>query len=356
MAAAQVAIGHFAKHHLLVLLPALKPAYWFLRPGSFSVEALFLLSGFLLQMSRGPGSGPFSWREHGRFLFDRLLRFYPVYVVALIAAIPVYFAQAAWLPPDRVLPAVPPLSLISEFLMVQAWTPKLIYLYHWNLPDWSVSVLWLICIVAVPVLHGVLQWRKPFFHLSIAIAIVVTFGLLRTGWGYWPLEPARVALPFCAGAFLFGFYRDRPRMPSWLPNVGALFAAGGTIACLYWYSHTRDPSFAAAGAMLGVILIVVALFYPPTWLSELLSRPPLVYLGKISYSLYLTHYVAEKFIGFALPSSKYAGAPLAARLALVALDAGIVLLAAIAAFYGVEKPCEQWRRERRRRLRGAAAA
>lgn len=131
--------------------------------------------------------------------------------------------------------------------------------------------------------------------------------------------------------------------PTWITNhrhirelLSFVGLAGILVPCFLYTGQTPFPGLAALPCCAGTALIVwansrVELDTPPTSLGRLLAMRPVVFIGLISYSLYLWHWPIFAF-------SKYylAGEPpaLGCRIALVAL--GLVL--AILSWRFVETP------------------
>ena len=85
------------------------------------------------------------------------------------------------------------------------------------------------------------------------------------------------------------------------PIANALGVLG--LAMIVWsvMAFTREtpfPGFAAVLPCVGAALVIHATFTVPTWIQRLLSQPPAVFIGKISYSLYLWHWPLLAFAAY----------------------------------------------------------
>jgi len=105
----------------------------------------------------------------------------------------------------------------------------------------------------------------------------------------------------------------------------------------------------------GTLAIVFTLFGLVYVLARLGDRPhrcwvakPLVYLGEVSYSLYMTHTLAQKVLYRVLPSSRFESSDWVIRTAVAAAYAAAIVACCLASYYLVERPCRRWFRRRLR--------
>lgn len=87
LAAVWVVTYHFANPEHRAVASALRPLLWIFERGDFAVPLFFILSGFILVYSYHDRFLKFSWAEYRRFLWLRLARIYPAYIVALAAVV-----------------------------------------------------------------------------------------------------------------------------------------------------------------------------------------------------------------------------------------------------------------------------
>ncbi|HUO94200.1 MAG TPA: acyltransferase family protein [Rhizomicrobium sp.] len=113
----------------------------------------------------------------------------------------------------------------------------------------------------------------------------------------------------------------------------ALALAGAGLIAFATFFYTRDTPFPGAAALapcLGAALLIYAAQPGPTAASAVLSLSPLVFIGRISYSLYLWHwplYVFTRYLRYRDPAPAVVACLIAASFAL-----------AIASYYFVEQP------------------
>jgi peptidoglycan/LPS O-acetylase OafA/YrhL len=258
--------------------------------GRFGVQLFFLLSGYLitsLLLRERWIRGDINIRA---FYIRRILRIWPLYFFILLVA--VLWPWAGRLP----LPYfVGYLLLAGNWMTVMLGPPA----------SWA-SILWSVSIEE----QFYLSWplvikffsRKRCFH--VAVGLIVVANVARFYLAVGSLRP----------------YSVFPNTFAQLDSIGAgilcaivlkgsvpLFSTGKRLLLLYcglalligcgYFGRVESPLFVMAGypiATFGCLALFLAVC------GTLLSWRPLVYLGKISYGLYVYHVLALSLVGRAL--------------------------------------------------------
>ena len=249
--------------------------------GYLGVELFFVLSGFILShvYLHTFAEKRFSYRG---FLWARIARVYPLHIFTLLGVMALGLAAVAvgmsidgsvlsW----KTLPA--------HLLMVHAW--GFANEAGWNHPSWSISAEWF-AYLAFP-LFALAAWplrKRPW--LATAGAAIFLMGLYAAfeRLAGFPLTEAtfrwgalRIVPCFAYGCALYLVFRRAPVKPA---GPLALLAAAVMIASasvLAWDAIT----VLAAG------LLILALASIPDGRAGWLASRPAVYLGEISYSVYM---------------------------------------------------------------------
>ena len=289
--------------------------------GFVGVDMFFVLSGFLittllLREERATGRISLS-----AFYWRRALRILPAYLL-LLTAMSVYWIGIK----DRheLLPLVPYyLLFLANFLREQIPLMSV---------TWSLSVeeqfylLW-------PGLFLLARQRA----LPLLLALLVLAPLARVVvWILFPGERVGIdeEFPFVADALAAGcvvaLLCERvggERLAAWMPGWGYVLAAGTTLLAA---SFSEWPSFhlpiGASLVNVGIAVVLLGIVHRPfVLLKRWLDSAPLIYIGGLSYSLYLWQQL------FLDPDQ-----PLANRSLLLAI--GLAFLAAVASHRLVERP------------------
>jgi peptidoglycan/LPS O-acetylase OafA/YrhL len=318
-------------------------------PGGFlGVDAFFVLSGFLitsLLLSERERTGRISlarfWARRARRLLPALLLV--LVAVAVLARYTLAAEELAALRRD----ALAALGYVANWRMVYrggdyfAQTAAASPLQH----TWSLGIEEQFYL-AWPLLLVFLFRRRPAV-LAAAATGVVASGVATASLYRPAADPGRVyyGTDTRAGALLLGcalaaVLADRPvsqRSRRVIAVVGALGAVTVTGA---WLRASGGDAWLYRGGLTGLGLAVAAVLAhlvtaPDARAARVLSLPPLVWLGRISYGVYLWHWplflaLTADRLGFAGPG-------------LFAVRVAVTLLAATASYHLVERPIRDGR-------------
>lgn len=297
-----------------------------------AVALFFVLSGFVLAGSLARGN---SFVDQLQFWVKRIFRIHPPYVAALLAtwlasfayAVPAAKFATGWL---RLLAGI---QLDAEGLLASLAYPGAAggqLVVGWTL---GIEMTW-------SLLLPVLFWLALRTHWALPLALAA----LPLAFGGVPLF-ALYGAHFALGLALF---RERARVEAALSRLPVAATAALFVAALLSYSGpqllgwhvpglgilTTEVGHRASIALRlpGTALLIALALAVPWWRAALELRP-MLFLGRISYSLYLLHMgvliLATRWI---VPSN----AGRSALLVVVVLGASI---AVSAAFYrAVERP------------------
>lgn len=275
-------------------------AAW-LAAGYVGVDLFFVLSGFLLGLplaralqERGAAQAlrTFWWR--------RCLRVLPAYWAQIAVLLGVLAWQGAWPEPSA-------LSIGSHLLLATNLVPFQVALL--NPVYWSLPVEWNFYIILPLLIWAIARLRWPL-ALACVLFVAVCYRLacldtvfdvppesLLSWWaGSIHQLPARLdqfVLGMAAAALVGRGWGGGKLGDRWL--VGAML---GLLAYTAWigtrgdiYSRVELPWVLLQFTVLALLFaaLCVAAGGDSAWARRLLSPRPLVYLGTISYSLYLWH-------------------------------------------------------------------
>jgi peptidoglycan/LPS O-acetylase OafA/YrhL len=209
---------------------------------------------------------------------------------------------------------------------------------NWNYPSWSISSEWF-----------------AYLIFPVTVAGAVRLGLTRTG------AAAVMAVCLLGGSVAFVlFWRPLPYYELLLVVPTFLLGVAGV-----WAVRDRSPvspararwvETALAGALIAIPFaphpdLVVSLLLVTSFLLILalgLSRGrchpfwkfwPIVFVGEVSYSLYMTHTLAQKILYKLLPSVRFFDSNLFTRLGVVGAYVMFIVVCCLLMYYLVERPC-----------------
>jgi peptidoglycan/LPS O-acetylase OafA/YrhL len=315
-----------------------------------AVDLFFILSGFVLTHAHARELDErVDLRTYLRFLLLRLARVYPLHLLGLGGALLIDMLAPNLLPaPSNVAAFVLHLFMMASWGFCQGVT--------WNGPAWSLSSEWLAYLVLpllILVTAGLRTMRAQLVSLGV---LIVTMGALFFGFilslkllvvldiSNGAGASARVLFGVALGSVLRRLY-DQPavrKLPwSWLFWLSLPIA----VACMTDRTGRRlDNSLWAYLAIM--FLVFAAACASPRALLPFTSRVA-VYLGEISYAVYILHYpvltLLRMVVGKRLDAFVSDASVTEARA--VALGGMLVVLVVAAlAHHGIETPARRWAR------------
>ena len=318
----------------------------FVSRGYLAVDAFFLLSGLILAHVYSPffdNGQRWTWTAHRRFLFARFARVYPMHLLMLLA----FFALVG-------VAALVGRSLNNPLPYTFKGAYESLLLLHglgfsdglvWNDPSWSVSAE----AFAYIVLFWPCMWlvRRVPGAAVLALVLVLWCGVLLFAWGQpqgsldvtWNFGVARIFPEFLAGVWLQRVLATR-QLSGRAATACVVAGLGGLIAI------SLLPLMYEALVLPVLCLWLTGLYYGSTPVNAVFANPLMVWLGRVSYSLYLVH-LFVRLVGREVLNMAgiYALSPLLQAVWLAVLLV-ISLLAGAAGYYLVEEPARHWLRRR----------
>jgi peptidoglycan/LPS O-acetylase OafA/YrhL len=310
--------------------------------GYVGVDLFFILSGFILNyvyFDAGK-SGP-DWADYRSFVWHRFIRVWPVHFAGLLLMLGLVLAAGMvhWPVTGNYAWEALPFQLTMTHawpLPGTGWSADPLAAYSWNYPSWSVSAEWFAYLLVFP-----LAWRllRGLDRAGETVAAVLA-GLVIAGWAGL-LEPcpvpvfgmtSRVTVEFVTGALLYRVFSTEGMI-----TRGCQRAAGGiflvVLLCLL---------FAPVGATKWIVVLFPALLLGLTAEQALVARfftlRPVLWLGRISYSIYMTQAIVQRLLKAALNPARFEPSPFMVRLLLCLGVLGLVLGMASLFYYLVETP------------------
>jgi peptidoglycan/LPS O-acetylase OafA/YrhL len=311
------------------------------RGGLLGVDIFFTLSGFLITTLLLE-----EWEAHGsislrRFYLRRYFRLFPA-LAALVASYVLFVLVLARGDVGlRLAGAVYGITYVSNWVMA----------FNRPYPEWEIGHLWSLAVeeqfyLVWPALL-VLLLKRGFgvkgmrWALVAMIAAVVAWRSFLAMHGaddsrlYFATDTRfdQLLLGCLAGTlYVSGRTRQRPGRPS-RPLMVAATAAAGFLLWRFFVANLQSSWSFTVGFTLFGMATAVTIYGCVTgsvpWLQRLLGTRVLVFLGTISYSLYLWHVAASVFLRDVLELGRWGG---------VVLQLLLALAAACASYYLIELP------------------
>jgi peptidoglycan/LPS O-acetylase OafA/YrhL len=274
--------------------------YPFTLPLQFGASTMLVISAYFVCVTIGKG-------RPGRWLWNRVARLLPAYLVAVLGtyvvsriAVTIFnghtYADGSWLfgIPTSGVPTPFPWylptghDLLGNLLMIQAWAPS----FHWiDASYWTLPVQ-IVAFTLAAVLFGrrLMNAQNARYYLwaLVIIPVVLRFTLRTDDSAQWiksvfdGLALHRVHL-FGAGVAIWLWQRGKMR--GWHLGIYVVAALIAQDAHAYF---TDTPSTIAFGI---VVLLLCAAAGGPDWDIPIVRRlaPVITWLAGITYGVYLVH-------------------------------------------------------------------
>lgn len=317
------------------------------------VSFFFVLSGFILTYVYPRLD---SWPATRNFWKARVARIWPAYLVSLLLGC--WLESYHW----DTWPA------LAHVFMVQGWIPISTYYFSYNGVAWSVSTefffylafpaliyrwdrTWMLKLAAWAAMLLLMFWLLNAFAVPEYVAPgpgAAARGVTQHGLVY--ISPLTRIFEFMFGMCVALAWRRKPD-PQWGPLLATALelAAVALCALCMWYLARLGPGINSSpfGLALGLWVahcgtvfcfgaLIYVLAHGRGKLSLLLSQPPLVLLGEISFSLYLLHRMMLTYYRTLIPELGSLSNPAA-----FAVFLGILLTASYLMWTLVEMPARR---------------
>jgi peptidoglycan/LPS O-acetylase OafA/YrhL len=329
----------------------------FLFHGWTGVNIFFVISGFLITWLLAD-----EVRTNGKinitdFFIRRVLRLFPAYYAYLIFVLILY----GW-------SALHDIGLAAGYMWTYAYIFKKLHNSHLPLVHtWSLAVEEQFYIIWAFVFFWLNNnRRRPLLAVMTIVLVQVwkVFVWQNTERHQWALpESQRLEIPNAHLQFgfdaridclltgcLLGLFWSNERSHAWSERIlknewspvffgfmvmGAMVTqpvASARLPLWHWTVQMPVMDIAIAGFLLTLLV------NPRSRCASILSTQVLVWIGKLSYSIYLWHIVGMRLCELILPQISYGSVPLGMRLAKESVTLAIILLIASVSYYLIERP------------------
>lgn len=275
--------------------------------GSSGVYAFFVISGFSVSHSITKSSG------YADYMARRLFRILPVYYLYILTVGLIIGASAENLIMHLLLVSWLDVDIANSILQVE-----------WSIP---VEVFWYL---VIPLMFAIA--RRGGWQLAVVVGIsFISYGVaerVSDAAGFERLalhwSPFKYGFLFALGVAAF-MIRDRwLSMPAWVSDAAVLFAA--LLIGAHLVRPMMEPLFVA-----GLATAAIVAFGRSSSLTvrTLFLSPPALWIGAVSYSLYLAHMPIFRWLRTMMDN----GTPL-----LFVVGTSLALALALASYVLVERP------------------
>lgn len=272
-----------ALHHFRVNTPITDNT--FVDNGWLMVDFFFVLSGYVIALNYQEEIR--SWRSLVTFQAKRFLRLYPLHIVMLFVFLGIEVAKYVATRQLGLVPDRPAFSAnnLESFLHHVSLTQSLFNEGGtWNGPSWSISAEFYTYMVFALV---VLAFRaKPALYVAVSF-LLVTLGLLYLARNGYTFGIVRCIYSFFIGVLVLNW----TSAAKWTVSTLAMTLVAGTtvvgLSVIEWSAFS--PVSLVVPPIFGVLILCLVRSPANGTLKRILEHRRLVYLGTISYGIYMVH-------------------------------------------------------------------
>ena len=361
LAALWVFLTHVYGFAALVLhAPGLKRSL-FLFNGFRGVDLFFVLSGFILMHVHDEQFVAIERQALRSFFLTRFFRVYPLNAAVLLAVLPLAWFEPSYVAFQRSFTDgrfaykaanLSPAGFVQTLLLVQSWT--VFKLGEWNIVSWTLSAEVLGYLLFPALAWSAMRLRSAETCAALAACSLAALTALLFLSHHANNNPTgtfgsvRMFFCFSAGILLHRCYRiagDRLR-----PASPAM-----TIAAVLLIAATLFVPMAPVLDSFGFALLVIGLANRAGPVSRLLETRAALFMGRISFSFYLVHFLLIQIALWSLGgwlTAQDLPIRVAGLLTLCAICVGVAMLC----YETIERPSQRLgRRMAGRPVRPAAA-
>lgn len=259
----------------------------FFRGSGLFVEFFFVLSGFVLTHG-------YAFKKElnfKAFLISRTFRLMPLHITILLVFILLEFGKLYAYNHGFSFNAKPftgdaaVSDIFPNLLLLQAWLPNTTTL-SWNYPSWSISIEYYMYMIFFLSLLVKSKLRYLLWFALSFVGFIFLFNNSEVG-----TEILRGISCFFAGSLTYLIYRNINDKVKVLINKNYFIVI--EIILLFAVIHIISSDYEYR-SLIGTVLFNIVVFvfaFERGIVSKLLSHKVFLYLGKLSYSIYMLHAV-----------------------------------------------------------------
>ena len=252
--------------------------------GYLGVSFFFILSGFILSFKYKDAflENKIKFKN---FILLRIFRIYPLHILTFCVAF--YFSYynklgdiAFWQ------------KSLSNIFLVQSFIPSKEYFFSFNGVSWSISNE-LFFYTLFPLLVLLVARMKRYTILLLLVPVLIISLYPNTDINHWRyyINPLFRVFDFIIGIFLFDLY-TRYKDSTWLKNKATLLEVTAItffMGCYFFRTGISQDFRWSIYYWIPMTFLIFIFSMQRGYVSQLLSKKALIWLGEISFAFYMVH-------------------------------------------------------------------
>lgn len=262
--------------------------------GYIGVSFFFILSGFILafnyqsEILKGTN-------VKLTFYVARIARIYPLHVLTFILSIPL--SLDVFLGSNLLFIK----QVITNLTLTQSYFPIRDIYFSFNIPAWSISnemFFYLLFPFLIQIFFKFNRFKKTWFIMIFALIPLLTlFISSKLFHQFFYISPFFRIIDFIIGIFIYNLYIIL-KLKNREINFNLLEISSIVLLVVFFIFHERIPQVARFSFYYWIPMcyLIIAFSFQKGFISKFLSKKHFVYLGEISFGLYMFHHLILRYI------------------------------------------------------------
>jgi peptidoglycan/LPS O-acetylase OafA/YrhL len=306
IAALIVVVHHFAYYTLPQTGKFVSSYSHFFKNGYLCVDFFFILSGFIMaHVYANDFYGQVNKSDYWKYLRARFARIYPLHLFTLLVLVGLEFIKMIAGSSHAFTDKFNLTALFANVFLLQAFDlncPPLFWCStYWNEPAWSISVEFIIYVIFPFILYFILRLKPRSDLIACVGTLIALFLLIKFTRGNLDSiiglpSIFRCSLEASMGVITYKIHQRINYQNQVIPMAVKAIAIVWILGVMHsWtdnYRGIHDWLILPACALL--ILAMSNRSYPAS--AKILNSRILIYLGTISYSIYMVHWCLSELL------------------------------------------------------------
>ena len=250
----------------------------------------------MAHVNKGDRWSIMNWSEIRHFWWRRVIRIYPLHFAVLLAMLLFNFIVTVFLmqlghPPPTFWSSKELIMLGAQFLLINAWLPLP---NAWNIPSWSISAEFVAYAIFPLLVWGVVKTRRT--TTIILLAACASFYTFAASGPSLDITGGASALGRCLAGFTLGFLLHGQRdLFNKLPDLSLNLMQ---LATVIWIVAAMSVPSRDSLVIPAFVFLVGLTWCDRGVVARLLGVRKLLWLGEISYAIYIGHLLILGVLSF----------------------------------------------------------